>query len=82
MARPQSERHKIIHVSEDARQDMFETTKREFIRDNGDRDAERTQRSEVYKRYQHREHGLWGDMKRHTGELLLLHASRWIRHGI
>ena len=49
---PQSERHKIIHVSEDARQDMFETTKREFIRENGDRDAERTQRSEVYQRYQ------------------------------
>ncbi len=49
---PQSQRHKIIKVSESARQDMFETTKREFLRDNGELDADKTQRSEVFRRYQ------------------------------
>ena len=49
---PQSQRHRIIKISEKARQDMFETTKREFLRDKGDLDAEKTQRSAVFRRYQ------------------------------
>ena len=47
-----SQRHKIINVSEKSRQDMFDTTKSEFIRDNGELDADKTQRSEVFRRYQ------------------------------
>ena len=49
---PQSQRHKIINVSEKARQDMFEVTKREFLQGKGELDADKTQRSEVFKRYQ------------------------------
>ena len=48
----QSQRHKIINISEEARQEMFDTAKREFLRDNGDLDAEKTQRSEVFRKYQ------------------------------
>lgn len=49
---PQSQRHKIIAVSEKSRQDMFDTVKSEFVRDNGELDADRTKRSEVFTRYQ------------------------------
>ena len=49
---PISQRHRIIQVSEKSRQDMFDTVKSEFIRDKGGLDADHTQRSEVFKRYQ------------------------------
>ena len=49
---PQSQRHRIIKISEKSRQDMFDTVKKEFLRDNGELDADKTQRSEVFTRYQ------------------------------
>ena len=49
---PISQRHKIIDVSEDARQDMFDETKRHFLQENGRANGDTTKRSEVYTRYQ------------------------------
>lgn len=47
-----SEFHKIIAVSEAARQDMFEETKRHFIQENGVANGDTTKRTEVFTRYQ------------------------------
>lgn len=47
-----SERHKIIKVSETARQDMFDEVKRHFIEENGNMNGRTTRRSEVFQRYQ------------------------------
>lgn len=47
-----SEFHKIIEVSETARQDMFDETKRHFIQENGVANGDTTKRTEVFTRYQ------------------------------
>lgn len=47
-----SEFHKIIDVSETARQDMFDETMRHFIQENGVANGDTTKRSEVFTRYQ------------------------------
>jgi len=47
-----SEWHKIIDVSETARQDMFDETKRHFIQENGVANGDTTKRTEVFTRYQ------------------------------
>lgn len=47
-----SEFHKIIDVSETARQDMFDETKRHFIQENGVANGDTTKRTEVFTRYQ------------------------------
>ena len=49
---PQSQRHKIISVSEKSRQDMFDETKRHFLQENGMGNGDTTRRSEVFTRYQ------------------------------
>ena len=49
---PVSERHKIINVSEDARQKMFDETKRHFLEENGNLNGRTTKRSEVFQAYQ------------------------------
>ena len=49
---PQSQRHKIISVSEKSRQDMFDETKRHFLQGNGVGNGDTTRRSEVFTRYQ------------------------------
>lgn len=49
---PVSERHKIISVSEDARQKMFDETKRHFLEENGNKNGRTTRRSEVFQAYQ------------------------------
>ncbi|MBO5598343.1 MAG: DUF3879 family protein [Oribacterium sp.] len=49
---PVSERHKIINVSEDARQKMFDETKRHFLEENGKLNGRTTKRSEVFQAYQ------------------------------
>ena len=49
---PLSERQKIINVSEDARQMMFDETKRQFISENGNKNGRTTKRSEVLQAYQ------------------------------
>jgi hypothetical protein len=49
---PQSQRHKIISVSEKSRQDMFDETKRHFLQENGVGNGDTTRRSEVFTRYQ------------------------------
>lgn len=49
---PVSERHKIISVSEDARQKMFDEVKRHFIEENGNKNGRTTKRSEVFQAYQ------------------------------
>lgn len=49
---PESERHQIINISEKARQDMFDNTKREFIEEYGVGNGDTTKRSDVFKRYQ------------------------------
>ena len=49
---PQSQRHKIISVSEKSRQDMFDETKRHFLQENGVVNGDTTKRSEVFTRYQ------------------------------
>lgn len=49
---PQSQRHKIIGVSEESRQDMFNETKRHFLAENGVGNGDTTRRSEVFTRYQ------------------------------
>ncbi len=47
-----SEWHKIINVSETARQDMFDETKRHFLKENGVANGDTTKRTEVFTRYQ------------------------------
>lgn len=49
---PESERHQIIDVSEDARQKMFDETKRHFMQENGVANGDTTRRSEVFTNYQ------------------------------
>lgn len=49
---PISERHKIISVSEDARQKMFDEVKCQFIAENGNKNGRTTRRSEVFQAYQ------------------------------
>ncbi len=49
---PESERHKIINISEDARQKMFENCKREFIAENGIANGDTTKRSDVFRAFQ------------------------------
>ena len=49
---PESERHQIIDVSEDARQKMFDETKRHFMQENGVANGDTTRRSEVFRDYQ------------------------------
>ena len=49
---PQSQRHRIINVSEKSRQDMFDETKRHFLQENGVGNGDTTKRSEVFTRYQ------------------------------
>ena len=47
-----SEFHKIIDVSETARQDMFDETMRHFIQEKGVANGDTTKRTEVFTRYQ------------------------------
>ncbi len=49
---PESERHQIISISEDARQKMFENCKREFIAEYGVANGDTTKRSDVYRAFQ------------------------------
>lgn len=49
---PISQRHKIISISEDARQKMFDETKRHFVQENGVANGDTTRRSQVYREYQ------------------------------
>lgn len=47
-----SEWHKIVEVSEEGRQSMFDMVKREFIQEKGIANGDTTQRSEVFAAYQ------------------------------
>lgn len=49
---PISQRHKIINISDDARQNMFNETLRHFKQENGVANGDTTRRSEVFKKYQ------------------------------
>lgn len=49
---PESERHQIIDISEEARQNMFEETKRHFLQEYGVANGDTTKRSEVYREFQ------------------------------
>ena len=49
---PESERHQIIDVSEDARQKMFDETKRHFLQEYGVGNGNTTKRSEVFREFQ------------------------------
>ena len=49
---PESERHQIISISEDAREKMFENCKREFIAEYGVHNGDTTKRSDVYRAFQ------------------------------
>lgn len=49
---PESERHQIISVSEDARQKMFDETKRHFLQEYGVANGDTTKRSEVFRAFQ------------------------------
>lgn len=49
---PESERHQMISVSEDYRQEMFNLVKKEFISENGVANGDTTKRSSVYREYQ------------------------------
>ncbi len=49
---PESERHQIISISEDARQKMFDNCKREFIAEYGVANGDTTKRSDVYRAFQ------------------------------
>ena len=49
---PESERHQIIDVSEDARQKMFDETKRHFLQEYGVANGNTTKRSEVFREFQ------------------------------
>lgn len=43
-----SQKHRIISIPESSREEMFELTKREFLRNNGLQNGDTTQRGEVY----------------------------------
>lgn len=47
-----SEMHRIINVSESARQSMFDEVKRHFMQENGVANGDTTRRSEIFKAYQ------------------------------
>ncbi|MDE6845729.1 MAG: DUF3879 family protein [Lachnospiraceae bacterium] len=49
---PESERHQIIDVSEEARQKMFDETKRHFLQEYGVANGNTTKRSEVFREFQ------------------------------
>lgn len=49
---PESERHQIIKVSEDARENMYNETLRHFKLEKGVANGDTTKRSEVYREYQ------------------------------
>ena len=49
---PESQRHQIISVSDDARQKMYNETLRHFKQENGVANGDTTKRSEVYREYQ------------------------------
>ena len=49
---PIEERHQIIKVSEEARQKMFDETKRHFLEENGMKNGRTTKRSQVFQEYQ------------------------------
>lgn len=49
---PESERHQIIDVSEEARQKMFDETKRHFQQEYGVANGNTTKRSEVFREFQ------------------------------
>ncbi len=49
---PESERHQIIDISEEARQKMFENCKREFIAEKGIANGDTTKRLDVYRAFQ------------------------------
>ena len=49
---PESERHQIIDISEEARQKMFDETKRHFLQEYGVANGDTTKRSEVYRAFQ------------------------------
>ena len=49
---PVEERHQIIDISEDARQKMFDETKRHFLEENGKMNGRTTRRSQVFQDYQ------------------------------
>lgn len=49
---PESERHQIIDVSEEARQKMFDETKRHFLQEYGIANGDTTKRSEVFREFQ------------------------------
>ncbi len=49
---PESERRQIIHISEDARQKMFDETKRHFLQEYGVANGNTTKRSEVFREFQ------------------------------
>ena len=53
---PESERHQIIEISEKARQDMFDNTKREFIQEYGVANGDTTKLSE---KIENRLKGTW-----------------------
>ena len=49
---PESERHQIIDISEEARQKMFDETKRHFLQEYGVANGRTTKRSEVFREFQ------------------------------
>jgi len=49
---PESERHQIIDISENARQKMFDETKRHFLQEYGIANGDTTKRSEVFREFQ------------------------------
>lgn len=49
---PESERHQIIDVSDEARQKMFDETKRHFLQEYGVANGNTTKRSEVFREFQ------------------------------
>lgn len=49
---PMSRRHKIINISEESKQEIFEATKRAFINDYGTGSGDRGYRSEIYQKCQ------------------------------
>ena len=49
---PESERHQIIDISEEARQKMFDETKRHFLQEYGVANGDTTKRSEVFREFQ------------------------------
>lgn len=49
---PMSQRHKIINISEESKQEIFEAAKRAFINDYGTGSGDRGYRSEIYQKCQ------------------------------